>query len=720
MNRISEAFAFHRSGDLESAIAAYREILGIDAGNGEARHALGVALMQRGDLDLALEHLIQAVRISPSDPAVHNSLGACRRKMGDSTEALAAFDQAVSLDPAFADALFNRGVVLAASNRFAEATESFLRAYRLNPQHAEACLEAANMLGALGRSREGLALLHKGPVSSMPASAFHFTRGRLRLPAGEFAGAREDFERVMMQRDERYHAAAVNRGVALRSTGLSESARDALEDLVRQFPTSVEARVNLALVYQDLCQYQMAEEMFRCALEMQHDLVSAHIGLASALLEMGRPHESLRSFLKASSIAPGNISACSGALVASAYLDDQGELARQTVTGGLAFSAQNGAKSTGHRAMRSSDGASRLRIGFVSGDFRDHILASFLESPLYLLDKSKFHLSGFSTIGFEDAATRRWKQLFDAWRVLPAADDAAAKLIADLEPDILIDLSGHTAHHRLSVFSFKPASIQVSWLGYWASTGLPQMDHIFVDPHAWRPADGEWFCESPWVLPESRLCFTPPADSPDVAELDPPRRGEVVFGCFSHPAKISDRVVAVWSRVLTELPESRLLLKARAYADPGVCKSISKRFERAGIAGNRLTFERFIPRGKYLEDYRRVHLILDTFPFPGGTTTAEALWMGVPVLTLSGNTLLSRQGESMLLNSGMPSWIAHSEQDFVEKAVGRALDIEFLRETRWTARSRLPHTPLFDNARFARHLTAALEGLARVSSRAHP
>jgi predicted O-linked N-acetylglucosamine transferase (SPINDLY family) len=300
-------------------------------------------------------------------------------------------------------------------------------------------------------------------------------------------------------------------------------------------------------------------------------------------------------------------------------------------------------------------------------------------------------------------------------------DETAAQKIHADGIDILIDLAGHTAESRLPVFAWKPAPVQVSWLGYFASTGVPGIDYLLADKISVPESDRPYFTETIWHLPDTRLCFTPP-DMPDAAAqltstpLPALRndKGHITFGCFQSMAKINDAVLKVWGQIFQALPQARLRLQNKQMSCPALRETLMQRLAQAGIAADRITLTGQVPRTQYLAAHAEVDMILDTFPYPGGTTTCEALTMGVPTLTLAGTTLLARQGASLLACAGLTGWIADNLDDYVAKALAHAGDLARLVQLRAGLRQQALASPLFDAARFAVALEHALHGMWRT------
>lgn len=360
-------------------------------------------------------------------------------------------------------------------------------------------------------------------------------------------------------------------------------------------------------------------------------------------------------------------------------------------------------------------GTRPLRVGFVSGDLRMHPVGYFLMGVLKCLDRTAITSIAYSNAVTEDSYSERLKAEFAEWNPVFAMTDQqlAEKIHAD-HIDILVDLAGHTAHNRLAVFAWRAVPVQVSWLGYWASTGVAEMDYILVDEISVPRSEAHHFTETPWYLPNTRLCFSPPTLPAEAMPSPSPclRNGYVTFGSFQKLDKLSDATLTAWAKILARLPTSRLRLQSRPLGFPETLEHIRARLTQAQIDLTRVDILGGVSYDEYLFAYSEVDMVLDTFPFTGGTTTAEALWMGVPTVTLSGSTLVARQGESMLRCIGLTDWIASTEADYVQLAVQNASDFEKMARLRSRLRDVALRSPLFDAAIFANNLTTAFRAMA--------
>ena len=350
----------------------------------------------------------------------------------------------------------------------------------------------------------------------------------------------------------------------------------------------------------------------------------------------------------------------------------------------------------------------------VSGDLRRHPVGYVLDNVLSTLDRELLAIFLYATSMKKDDLSTRLKSNVAQWRnVASVGDDQLYETIIADEIDIMVDLAGHTTHNRLPVFSRKPAPVQVTWYGYFATTGVEAIDYILCDRWVLPPEDEGYFVETPWRLPDSYFCFTPPDFEIDVDVLPAQRDGCVTFGSFNNLTKVNGAVIACWAKLLRAVPGSLLFLKTKQLADAAMLKDVESRFAGHGVDPERLMLEGPSPRSELLASYNRVDIGLDPFPYPGGMTSVEALWMGVPVLTLRGDRFVSHFGESILHNIGLSDWIAVSHEDYVEKVAKFASDLPALSAVRKGLRERLLRSPIGDAPRFARNLEDCFRGMWR-------
>ncbi|RYF31314.1 MAG: hypothetical protein EOO23_02935, partial [Comamonadaceae bacterium] len=277
----------------------------------------------------------------------------------------------------------------------------------------------------------------------------------------------------------------------------------------------------------------------------------------------------------------------------------------------------------------------------------------------------------------------------------------------------LVDLAGHTAHNRLPLFSWRPAPVQATWLGFFASTGVPEIDFVIADETGVPAAHTKNFSEAVRYLPDTRLCFTAPGSDSDIqpGPLPALANGHVTFGCFQNMTKLNDGVLALWGKVFSALPDAKLRLQSKQMGDAALRGEMRDRLARHGIDPSRVMLTGPSSRSVYLAAHQEVDVMLDSFPYGGGTTTCESLWMGVPTITLAGDTMLSRQGASLLTCAGLADWVAGSEENYVERVQAHCADLPRLAALRDGLRAQVLASPLFDAPRFAGHLQDLLQSL---------
>jgi predicted O-linked N-acetylglucosamine transferase (SPINDLY family) len=354
-----------------------------------------------------------------------------------------------------------------------------------------------------------------------------------------------------------------------------------------------------------------------------------------------------------------------------------------------------------------------LRIGLVSGDLQRHAVGYFLCGVMPHVDPGRVRIHCFPTTRANDALTAKIRTAAAGWYdIATASDEIAFELIRRQGIDILVDMSGYTAGSRLSLFALKPAPVQAAWIGYFGTTGLAAIDWLIADDRLVPAGQERWFSERILRLPDSYVCYEPPATAPAVAPPPSDDKGYITFGSCNALAKITPATIAAWARILTALPDARLLLKNGAFDAEAARSNLRRAFQRHGIAGGRLVLEGWSAYGEFLDTYARIDVALDPFPFCGGLTTVETLWMGVPLVSLAADRFAGRQSLSYLTTIGHPELCAANEDEYVAKAVALARDPEARRHLRQRLRPDMAASPLLDGPRFARNLEAAFETMA--------
>jgi protein O-GlcNAc transferase len=699
-------------GQPDAALASYDRALQIRPEYAQAHRDRGDLLGNLGRHDKAVASYRRALAIEPADLAANNNLGTALLQLGQFEAAAASFRVALQIDPAIAAVHFNLGNALKDLGQLGDAVTSYRRALEISPDLAVAHCNLANALRDLGQLRDAVISYRRALEISPDLAVAHRNLGGALKGLGQLHDAVASYRQGI----------AIDPGNAIAHYGLGDAllglrqlneAVACYERSLQINPDCAEAHTNLGVAQKLLGQLHDSVASHQRALQINADFAGAHTNLGNTLKDLGRIAEAVASYRRALEIEPELAEAHSNLLLALNYSanHDPEYCLGQARRFGRMLDAKGSQR---FRVWKCPPRPARLRVGLVSGDLRDHSVGYFLAGPLAHIDPAQIELIAYPTVDFEDPLTATLRGYFAAWKPLSRKDDAeAARLIYADDLHILLDLSGHTANNRLPVFARRPAPVQCSWLGYFATTGVAQMDHLLGDPYVTPAGEAAHFTEQIWRLPECYLCFAPPNVSLDVGPLPARTRGQIVFGCFNNLAKMNDAVVVLWARVLQAVPNARLFLKTAQLNDPLVRETTMRRLMAHGIAPDRLDLEGSAPRAQLLAAYARVDIALDPYPYPGGTTSAEALWMGVPVVTRRGDRFLAHVGESIAHNAGLAHWIAVDDDDYVAKAVAFAGNLDHLADLRAGLRQQVLRSPLFDARRFARHWEEALWGMWR-------
>ena len=744
-NLLQQALEHHRAGRFPQAEALYRQILEVRPDHPDTLNFLGMLAHQVGKSEIAVKLIGRVLNSRPDYVDAHINLGLILNDQGRLEEAEISFRRALVLRPDYAEAHSNLGNVLMDQGRLEEAVLSFRQALALQSNNAALHFNLANALKAQGKLSEAEAS-YRQALALQPDYAEAFNNlGSTLNDQGKLAEAETCFRQALSLRPD-YADAHNNLGVTLKEQGNLDEARSSFyhalalkpdfaevhnnlgnlfktegkpEEAALSYrralalqPDYAEALSNLGIALKEQGELEEAEASYRRALEMKPDYAEASYNLGNVLNDLGKLTEAVASYRRALRLRPDYPEAHSNLLLCLNYLPNQ------SVSQYLEQARSYGRNTSSKVRERYASWIcpvepARLRVGVVSGDLRHHSVGYFLENMLVSIDPARMELFAYPTSSMADEFTDRLRSCFTSWKSLAGMnDEAAARLIHDDGIHVLLDLSGHTSRNRLPVFAWKPAPVQTTWLGYSASTGLPEMDYLLADPYVVPPGEESHFTEAIWRLPESYLCFSPPRVPVAVKPLPAIREGRITFGSFNNPTKMNDAVVALWAKVLHAVPNSRLFLKGKQFLAQTMRAATRQRFAAFGIVSERLLLEGRIPkREEHLAAYSRMDLALDPFPYNGTTTSVEGLWMGVPFIPRRGDRFVSHVGESIAHNTGLADWIAMNDEDYVAKAVAHAADLEKLVRLRAGLREQVALSPLVDGPRFARHFESALWGM---------
>lgn len=699
-------------GDYAEAVTNYQRATYLAPELAEAYNSLGNLQQALGQHTLAAQNCRKATEIAPNFVEAHNNLGNALKDLGQLEDAAASYRQALKINPHSAEMLSNLGAVLQSLGRFDEAVGCYKRALEIKPDYSIAHNNLGNTLKEIGQLDAAVASYRAALAITPNYADAHNNLGTALQVLGQHEAAVECYRQALALNPQ-YAEAYNNLGNALNELGKLKGAVESYRAALSIKPDYVDAYNNLGNALQNLGQLDAAAASYRQALTLDPENADAHNNLGSVQQLLGEIDAALSSYRRALALKPDFAMAFSNLLMTLNYSPDYTPTAcvEEARNFGRVMS-QKALEHFSHEKCASSP--ERLRVGFVSGDLRKHPVGYFLENVLTQLDPSRVELIAYPTYSRADELTSRIKPYFHAWKPLFGLnDEAAARMIHADGVHVLLDLSGHTAKNRLPVFAWKPAPVQASWLGYFATTGVAEMDYVLADEVSVPAHLQQFFTEKIWYLPDTRWCFSAPEVELAVAPLPALKNGYITFGSFQNLAKVDDAVLRAWGAILAALPNARLRWQCKQFDDATVMAACVQRVQQHGIDAARVSLLGSVSREAYLTAHAEVDVILDTFPFSGGTTTCEALWMGVPSLSLAGDSLVARQGASILTAVGLPDWIAASAADYVDKAIKLSENIAQLAALRAGLRNQAMSSALFDAPRFARNFETALWGMWR-------
>jgi protein O-GlcNAc transferase len=632
-------------------------------------------LHRKGMVQEAKRIYMQIIRINPEDPDALQMMGIASFQSREISTAEDLLIKAVQLSPDRADIRCSLANIMKFSGKIDEAIEMYKEAIRLDPEYAEACNNLGATMNDAGRYDEAIDYLIQAlKIRPDYAEAFY--------NLGNTYKERDEIDKAI----DNYNQAIKN-----------------------NYP---DAYINLGVILMEIGNEVDAIKYFKEAIKLKPDSTVAYNNLGSAFTSQGNLKEAVLCYKKCLEINPKLHKTHSNLLLALHYTNDIS--AEDLFLEHKKWAADHALpiKIT-HHYMNERNPDKKIRIGYISPDFRSHPVAHFIESVLTRHDRNSFDLYCYSDTADPDHITDRLKMLTVTWRdICRMNDKEVSDLILSDRIDILIDLAGHTANNRLLVFARKPAPVQATYLGYPDTTGLDSMDYRITDSLTDSPGRTDRLHTEELVrMPHGFLCYRPPEHIPGPGPLPVLKSGRITFGCFNKRAKITEEVIETWSAILSSIPDSRLFLKFKNFLSDHEKSNISALFNKNSISSDRIHVLKPIQSlAEHISMYSNIDIALDTFPYNGTTTTCEALWMGVPVITLKGSMHASRVGTSILMNSGLEDLIAESTMDYINKAVQLADNIERLGSLHIRLRDMIRCSHLTNEKEF----TTALENKFRM------
>lgn len=655
---------------MPQAETLYREVLRHDPRHAESLHLLGVLAGQCGHNEQAVELITQAIQLRPNFAVAMGNLGNALRAKGNVNEAIGWYRKAIALMPNYPEAYNNLGSVLRSQGNLAAAIGCFRQAIALMPGLAEA------------HRNLGAALRQQGDIDG----AIACQRQAIALEPNDAQA-------------HRYLANALHDKMQLEEAIVSYRRAIALQ------PDFAEAYANVGSALRSLGDLEEAIACCRKAIALNPRFTPAYSTLGNTLKESCRLDEAIAAFRQSIALDPADPDDASNLIFALHYhpAATAPSIREECVRWAARHAKPLKPLIQPHTNDRNPH--RRLRVGYVSPDLKQHAVAIFLLPLLARHDHATFEIFCYAEVPVPDGMTAHLRGYADHWRsTVGLTDQQTADLIRRDQIDILVDLALHTAHHRLLVFARKPAPVQVTYLAYCSTSGLDTIDYRLTDPYLDPPGSLDLcYTEQSLHLPETYWCYQPCIAAPDPGLLPALAAGQITFGCMNNFCKISPVVLRTWCAVLRAVPNSRLVLHAKQGDHR---QRVHEILAKENIAADRLRFVGQVSLADYFAAYCGIDIGLDPFPYTGGTTTCDALWMGVPVVSLAGQTAVARGGLSILSNVGLPQLVARTPEQYVQIAVELAGDFPCLAKWRASMRQRMAASPLMDALRFTHNIEA--------------
>jgi len=637
-------------------------------------HYLGIAFIQKREYRTALELLHRSVEEGASEPETWHSISICHFHLSDFDKAEELEKRALDLDPDFYKGWLHLGSIYRAQARLDEALKCFYKANQLN------------------KKSEGVA----------------FQIGEIFQAQGNMAKALEMYQ-ITLKMDRSHSRAWIAKAEVLQAMGRFEEAEESLYTVLEENPRHVPARVTLGELYKYQGNYDKAITLYERLLDEHPGVGGIRSNYALCLQDLGRFDESEANYLKAFKDQPEIFQSLSNYLMGLHYNPERSK--EEIFEAHKLWDEHFAPEERPERPMPfNQEVDKKLRVGLISGGFRQHPVGWMITKALENLPKDQFEIYCYSTNSKHDRVTRRIFEASDKWQsVIGYNDEVLAGMIRDDEVDILVELSGHSADTRLKTVVLEPAPVIVKWVGgLFNTTGLESIDYLLTDFYETPAGEESSYTEKLVRMPDDYICYLPPEYAPEVAPLPAKENGYITFGCFNNPTKVNDAILERWAEIMSRVPDSRLFLKSKQYGTEALRERIVKTMEANGISRDRLQFEGQSPHSELLDSYNRIDIALDPWPYSGGLTTCEALWMGVPVISRPGPTFAGRHSATHLANAGYPEWVTDSWDEYIDKAVDLAENLDTLAELRLKMRGQVAESPVCDGERFGAHLAVAL------------
>eukprot|EP01119_Soliformovum_irregulare_P023651 TRINITY_DN8305_c0_g1_i2.p1 TRINITY_DN8305_c0_g1~~TRINITY_DN8305_c0_g1_i2.p1 ORF type:complete len:788 (-),score=168.81 TRINITY_DN8305_c0_g1_i2:37-2400(-) len=686
---------------------------------------MGTKQKLEGNMGACIESYKQAIACDPSfSPAFYN-LGVVYAETDRISEALTNYQMTVTLNPLYVEAYCNMGVISKNMGQIEDAIKFFTAALAVNQNFEIAKTNLSISLTDLGakfksqgKSKEAIAAYKRSLFYNSKNADSYYNLGVAYGDLMKFERAIVNYE-ISLEFNPGCCEALNNLGVIHKELNNLEKALQCYQQGLKINPRFTQTLNNVGVIYTIQGKTEEAYRSLHKAIEENPNYGEAYNNLGVLYRDEGRIEESLECYAKCLDCNPNSRNAAQNFLLATNY-----SLNPEIVKNSFDYHKKWGTQMEAffpkiQTHLFKLKFPKKLRIGYISPDFFTHSVSYFSEAILKHHNPDQFRIYCYSNVTCEDAKTQRLKEMVEFWRDIRAMSaEEAVKHVVNDKIDILIELTGHTAGNRLDVMALKPAPIQITYIGYPNTTGLSTIDYRLTDKIVDPPETGQKFTENLIYLPNCFLCYSPPPNYERVPEsivegsIPAVANGYVTFGTFNNLAKINEQVVAAWCEILRAVPNSKLMLKCKPFVSEDIRNRVLARFEREGIATNRIILLSLVSlTGEHLMTYRQMDIALDTFPYAGTTTTCEAMWMGVPVITMKGDTHAQNVGATLLTHVGHPELIAGSREEYRTIAEGLASDIPRLQQIKFALREKMRQSPLCQAAAFTKDYEAVLVDL---------
>jgi len=667
---LQQAIRYHQAGQLEQAETIYHNILKIQPKEANALNFLGVIAYQRKNYDAAVELISKAIKINSSILGFHNNLGNVFKELKRFDEAIKSYQRALALDRNFPEIHYNLAIAFKALGKNDSAIQCYEKAIQLKPDYAD----SHNNLGLIFQEQ------------------------------GKFLSATTCYQRALVS-NPKHANAHYNLGNVFREQGKWNEAVENYQKALTLNPNDIKIINNLGVAFEEQDKFAEAIECYERVMTINPNYADAYGNLANIFKIKGMIDESIEYAKKALTIEPAV--KCHSNFVYTLNFSmnyDRAAIFKEHQKFNEQHCLPLARLIQPHRNERNPD--KRLKIGYISPDFRKHSVAYLTEPVFANHNHAQFEIFFYYTHTKIDAVTQHLQKFADRWvNCYGLSDEALAEKIRRDKIDILVDLSGHMAHNRLLVFARKPAPIQVTYLGYPNTTGLTAIDYHITDNYVDPEGIGEQFNSEQLIrMPHSYYVYNPIEDSPDINTLPALENNYIRFCSFNSYSKFNTKTLSLWAEVLQAVPHSKFIVKTKALNDVERRLHFEQQMKHLGIETERLELGYIATANQVFEHYNRMDIALDAFPFNGATTTCQALWMGVPVVTLVGETHVARAGLALLSTVGLTELIAYTSKEYVEICVKLVSDLNYLNKIRMTMRERLLASPLIDGKSFATQL----------------